>query len=343
VFGRKKMRAGPAVQTAVSIRFCPVIVHDAEYSAERVRAQALYTYGGIPEENRLPKYSHCDTMFRKAKLMEIRYIAGPEDIKTYQTDRLRSDFLIGGLFRPGMAKLVYCHADRMIVGGIFPTGPIALPAGSELKADYFLERREMGVINIGGRGSVSVDGTTLELDARDGLYLGRGAREVSFMSANPAKPAKFYCLSAPAHHAYPTQMIARGSVKPLAFGTPAESNVRTISKYIQPGGVASCQLVMGLTTLQADSVWNSMPCHTHERRMEVYLYFDFDEKAAVFHFMGRPNQTRHIVIRNEEAVISPSWSIHTGVGTSAYSFIWGMAGENQEFTDMDGVSMKELA
>jgi 4-deoxy-L-threo-5-hexosulose-uronate ketol-isomerase len=275
--------------------------------------------------------------------MEIRYATGPEDFKTYQTGRIRSEFLIDGLFRPGEAKLVYCHADRMIIGGVCPAKPISLPSGAELKADFFLQRREMGVINIGARGSVSVDGTVHELDSRDGLYLGRGAKDISFRSADPADPAKFYCLSTPAHHAYPAKKIALGSVEPLALGSQAESNVRIINKYIQPGGVDSCQLVMGLTALKAGSVWNSMPCHTHERRMEVYMYFDLDKKSMVFHFMGRPRETRHLVLRNEEAVISPSWSIHTGAGTSGYSFIWGMAGENQEFTDMDAVDMKELA
>jgi len=275
--------------------------------------------------------------------MEIRYVTGPEDFKSYQTGRIRDEFLIGGLFKPGEAKLLYCHADRMIIAGVCPVKPVSLPAGAELKAAYFLERREMGVINIGAKGSVAVDGKVYDLDARDGLYLGRGSKDITFKSANPSDPAKFYCLSTPAHHAYPTKKIAKNDVEPVNLGTPAESNVRTINKYILPGRVESCQIVMGLTTLKDGSVWNSMPCHTHERRMEVYVYFDLPENAMVFHFMGRPAETRHVVLRNEEAIISPSWSIHTGVGTSSYSFIWGMAGENQEFTDMDAVVMKELS
>jgi 4-deoxy-L-threo-5-hexosulose-uronate ketol-isomerase len=281
-------------------------------------------------------------MFQKGKLMDIRYMAGPEDFNAYQTDRIRREFHIGGLFKPGAVNLTYCHADRMIVGGVCPAEPLSLPAGSELKAEYFLQRREMGVINIGERGSVTVDGTVHELSPRDGLYIGRGSKEISFSSANPSKPARFYCLSAPAHKEFPTKKIPISGVEPSNLGTQEESNVRTINKYIHTGGVPSCQLVMGLTVLKPGSVWNSMPCHTHERRMEVYFYFDMSEKALVFHFMGRPRETRHVAMRNEEAVISPSWSIHTGVGTSSYSFIWGMAGENQEFGDMDGVAMTEL-
>ncbi len=274
--------------------------------------------------------------------MEIRYLTGPEDFKSYGTDRIRSEFLIDGLFSSSGIRLVYCHADRMIVGGVCPVKPVSLPAGSELKADFFLQRREMGVINIGGNGSVSADGAVYEMDAQDGLYLGRGTKDVAFKSADPKKPAKFYCLSAPAHHAYPSKKISLADAEHVELGTQAESNVRTINKYILPGRAESCQLVMGLTTLKPGSVWNSMPCHTHERRMEVYLYFGMDGKSPLFHFMGQPIETRHIVVRNEQAVISPSWSIHTGVGTSPYTFIWGMAGENQEFGDMDGVAAEGL-
>jgi 4-deoxy-L-threo-5-hexosulose-uronate ketol-isomerase len=274
--------------------------------------------------------------------MEVRSSWNPADVKSYDTARMRKEFLIQGLFSAGSSTWVYSHVDRVIVGGLCPQKALTLPVAAELKAEYFLQRREMAVVNIGPKGSVTVDGTRYELDTRDGLYIGMGAKNVVMESADPKKPAKLYALSAPAHHAYPTTHITLASVAPLRLGSPGESNVRTIYKYIQPGGVKSCQLVMGMTLLEANSVWNSMPCHTHDRRMEVYLYFDLPEKAVVFHFMGDPRETRHLVMRNEEAVIAPSWSIHTGVGTSNYGFIWGMAGENQEFTDMDAVAMSAL-
>ncbi|NLG83880.1 MAG: 5-dehydro-4-deoxy-D-glucuronate isomerase, partial [Firmicutes bacterium] len=212
-----------------------------------------------------------------------------------------------------------------------------------IKAEYFLERRELGIINIGAKGVVTADGTRYELGTKEALYIGQGTREVLFASLDPAHPAKFFFLSTPAHRAYPTEKIDLGRAEATHLGSIKESNERTIYKFIHPQGVKSCQLVMGLTSLEPNNVWNSMPCHTHERRMEVYFYFDLPPEGLVVHLMGEPKETRHLIVRNEEAVIAPSWSIHAGVGTTNYSFIWGMAGENQTFGDMDGVSYAELA
>ncbi|NLY75912.1 MAG: 5-dehydro-4-deoxy-D-glucuronate isomerase [Firmicutes bacterium] len=274
--------------------------------------------------------------------MEVRFGANPNDVKHYTTDRLRNDFLIQGLFKPGEVKLVYSQIDRIITGSVCPIKPITLEAGAELRAKYFLERREMGIINIGPKGVVKVDGVSYELDTRDGLYIGMGSKEIIFESQDGKNPAKFYFNSAPAHKTYPTVLIKPENCARVELGSLEESNHRVITKYILPGQVESCQLVMGMTSLKPGSVWNTMPCHTHDRRMEVYLYFDLPENAVVFHYMGEPQETRHIVIRNEEAVISPSWSIHSASGTRAYSFIWGMVGENQDFDDMDAVAMKDL-
>ena len=285
--------------------------------------------------------------------MEMRTAVSPKDVKHYDTKRLREEFLIQNLFVAGEVKLVYSHIDRIITGAAVPTAPLPLPAGKELAAEYFLQRREMGIINIGSAGSVTVDGRTYRLGHKDGLYIGMGAREITFASDDAADLAKFYLNSAPAHRTCPTVLIkakgeaGEGSVvisdtNKVEMGSMEESNHRVISKYILPGQVESCQLVMGMTALRPGSVWNTMPCHTHDRRMEVYLYLDMSEGAFVMHYMGEPSETRHIVVRNEEAVISPSWSIHSGCGSRAYTFIWGMVGENQEFGDMDGVSMEEL-
>jgi 4-deoxy-L-threo-5-hexosulose-uronate ketol-isomerase len=209
-------------------------------------------------------------------------------------------------------------------------------------ADYFLERRELGVINLGGQGTVSTDGSSHSMATREGLYVGKGTKSVEFGSVDARRPARFYFLSGMAHKELPTTLITEKMAKKVPMGSPEESNKRVINQVIHPDVVASCNLVMGFTGLEAGSVWNTMPCHTHERRMEVYLYFDMPADAVVFHLMGQPSQTRHIVVRNEEAVISPSWSIHSGVGTRAYSFVWGMVGENQDFKDMDGVAMAAL-
>ncbi len=279
----------------------------------------------------------------EVNVVELRTASSPLDVKNYDTKRLRSEFLIDDLFQPDQVKMVYSHIDRIITGSAVPvTKSLTLDAGDELRAQYFLERREMGIINIGGEGTVTVDGTEYNLRCRDGLYVGRGCREIVLTSKDADKPAHFYFNSCPAHTAYPTVYIRPEDCVHQELGSQVEANSRTIRKYILPGQVKSCQLVMGMTTLNPGSVWNTMPCHTHDRRMEVYLYFDMPEDAFVVHMMGEGKETRHIIMRNEQAVISPSWSIHSGVGTQAYTFIWGMCGENQDFDDMDGIAMKDL-
>ncbi len=286
--------------------------------------------------------------------MELRTAASPKDVKYYTTDRLREEFLIDDLFQKDVIKLVYSHIDRIITGSAVPVKEtLVLTAGDELRADYFLERREMGVINIGGAGVITIDGKEYNVAYKEGMYIGMGAKDISFASVDAANPAKFYLNSAPAHKSYPTVLIKpegtpeEGVVivkdeNKVELGCLADANHRTICKYILPGQVESCQLVMGMTKLEEGSVWNTMPCHTHDRRMEVYLYFDMKDDALVFHYMGEPTETRHIVMKNEQAVISPSWSIHSGCGTRAYTFIWGMVGENQAFDDMDGVAMQDI-
>ncbi len=286
--------------------------------------------------------------------MELRTAASPRDVKHYTTDRLREEFLIDDLFQKDVIKLVYSHIDRIITGSAVPVKEtLVLTAGDELRADYFLERREMGVINIGGAGVITIDGKEYNVAYKEGMYIGMGAKDISFASVDAANPAKFYLNSAPAHKSYPTVLIKpegtpeEGVVivkdeNKVELGCLADANHRTICKYILPGQVESCQRVMGMTKLEEGSVWNTMPCHTHDRRMEVYLYFDMKDDALVFHYMGEPTETRHIVMKNEQAVISPSWSIHSGCGTRAYTFIWGMVGENQAFDDMDGVAMQDI-
>ena len=279
--------------------------------------------------------------------MEVRPGANPNDVKNYDTDRLRHDFLIQDVFVPGEIKTIYSQIDRIIVGSATPADKaLKLTAGDELRAAYFLERREMGVINIGGKGTMTLDGVKYDFDYKDGIYIGMGTKEVIFESADAENPAKFYFNSAPAHKTYPTVFInPEKDILPenkKELGCLENANHRTILKYILPGQVESCQLEMGMTALEPGSVWNTMPCHTHDRRMEVYLYFEVPENDVVFHYMGEPTQTRHIVMRNEEAVISPSWSIHSASATHAYTFIWGMVGENQDFDDMDDVDMKDL-
>ena len=286
--------------------------------------------------------------------MELRTAASPKDVKYYTTQRLREEFLIENLFVKDEIKLVYSHIDRIITGAAVPAEKeLILTAGAELRAEYFLQRREMGVINIGGTGRITVDGKVYEVGAREGMYLGLGAKDVRFASQDKNAPAKFYLNSAPAHHQYPTVLIKREGTpaddvviikeeNKVRLGSLESSNHRTICTYILPGQVESCQLEMGMTSLEPGSVWNTMPCHTHDRRMEVYLYFDLPEDAFVMHYMGEPQETRHLVVRNEQAVISPSWSIHSGSGSRNYTFIWGMVGENQDFDDMDHVAMKDL-
>lgn len=279
--------------------------------------------------------------------MEVRPGANPVDVKTYDTARLRHDFLIENVFVPDEIKLTYSQIDRIIVGAATPVNKeLKLEAGDELRANYFLERRELGIINIGGNGTVTVDGKEYNFKYKDGMYIGMGSKDITFKSADPTNPAKFYLNSAPAHKTYPTVFIDPSKdILPenkKELGCLESANHRTINKYILPGQVESCQLEMGMTCLEPGSVWNTMPCHTHDRRMEVYLYFEVPEDAVVFHYMGEPTETRHIVMRNEEAVISPSWSIHSASATHAYTFIWGMVGENQDFDDMDDVDMKDL-
>lgn len=276
--------------------------------------------------------------------MDIRYASHPNEVKQFDTERLQAEFQINSLFSPNEIKLVYSHVDRFIIGGVLPvTGALQLQADKkEMAADYFLERREIGIINVGGRGTITVDGTVYNMDSKDCIYIGLGTKDITFASENAAEPAKFYFNSTPAHQTYPTVKVAISEATPTHLGSINTSNERTIYKYIHTGGVKSCQLVMGMTLLKPGNMWNTMPSHTHNRRSEVYFYFDMPEDAVVFHMMGEPQQTRHVVMRNEQAVISPSWSIHSGVGTNNYTFIWGMAGENQIFDDMDAVAMKDL-
>ncbi|GAB4223072.1 MAG: 5-dehydro-4-deoxy-D-glucuronate isomerase [Spirochaetales bacterium] len=274
---------------------------------------------------------------------DIRYGIHPEHGKALDTEGLRREFLIQGLFHPGKIRWVYSHVDRIIVGGCIPVEEMKLEVDrSTLGADYLLERRELGILNLGGKGEVSVDGTAYPLGHLDALYVGKGCKDIRLRSADPREPARFYFLSGPAHMTYPTRTVSMAEAKKVHLGSVEESNKRTIYQVLHPDVLPTCNLVMGFTRLEAGCVWNTMPTHTHERRMEVYLYFDVAPDAVVFHLMGAPTETRHLVVRNEEAVISPSWSIHSGVGTRSYSFVWGMVGENQTFTDMDAVPMDQL-
>lgn len=274
---------------------------------------------------------------------EVRYSNHPDDVKHYTTDELRKHFLIEKVFIPNEINLVYSHNDRIIAGGVMPIDQaLQLESSKELASDYFLQLREMGVINIGGKGYLVLDGTKYDMDYQDGIYIGRGTKEVKFYSYDANNPAKFYVNSCPAHKEYPTVHIPLAKANKVHLGDPHNLNVRTINQYVHPAVCQSCQLVMGMTILKDGSVWNTMPCHTHARRMEVYLYFNMTEDNFVIHLMGEPTETRHLIIRNEQAAISPSFSIHSGVGSSNYTFIWGMCGENQTFTDMDHVDNKDL-
>jgi len=277
-------------------------------------------------------------------MMEIRHAVHPEHGAAMGSDELREHFLMEGLFLPDQTRMIYSYYDRLIIAGLVPLDSLTLNVDEKIiGASHLLERREMGVINIGAEGMITVDGTVFKMAPRDGLYIGMGAREITFQSANAAaQPAKFYVNCAPAHATYPTTQVSFAEAEPIHLGEMENSNKRTIRKYFHPDGVRSCQLVMGMTTLETGCVWNTMPVHTHPRRMEAYLYFDMSDENVVFHFMGEPTETRHIIVRNEEAVLSPSWSIHSGSGTGSYTFIWGMVGENQTFTDMDGVAMADL-
>lgn len=268
--------------------------------------------------------------------MEIRFGHSPQETKGMSTEQLRQSYLVENLMLADKLNMVYSHYDRLIVGGTMPLGKtVLLKNEGELKSDFFLQRREMGVINVGGRGFITVDGEKYSLDKLDCLYIGRGSKKVNFSSSSKKDPALFYILSAPAHADHPTTKFTKDQAAPVTMGDITTSNKRTIYKYIHEDGIQSCQLVMGLTVLETGSVWNSVPPHTHTRRTEIYFYFDLHEEQRLFHMMGEPDQTRHIIMKNNEAVISPPWSMHFGAGTSNYGFIWGMAGENKQYTDMD--------
>ena len=273
----------------------------------------------------------------------MHYLPGPGQTRRMTTEELRAGFLVPGLFQPGAATLRFAELDRVVLGGIVPAeGGIGLEAPPEMAAEFFLERREAGILNVGGRGRVTADGTVYAMANRDGLYLGRGTREVVFHSDHPAAPARFYLVSYPAHASFPAAHVPQDEADLTELGTVEQANQRKLRKYFHPGGVHTAQLVMGVTELRAGSVWNTMPAHTHARRTEVYLYFDVPDDAAVFHMMGEPTETRHLVMRNGDVALSPGWSIHSGCGTRNYSFCWAMGGENQVFADMQGVAMGDL-
>ncbi len=279
--------------------------------------------------------------------MDIRYSAHPGDVKRYTTQELREEFLIENLYQPDQVTAVYSHVDRMVTLGCMPVSEtVSIDKGIDVWASFgtrfFLERREIGMFNIGGAGAVTVDGTVYELGYKDCLYITMGAKEVHFASADSAKPAKFYMVSAPAHRSYETKLLKLADAAKKPCGDAATSNKRVINQFIHPDVLKTCQLSMGMTVLESGSVWNTMPAHTHERRMEVYMYFEVPEDQVVFHMMGQGQETRHIVMKNEQAVISPSWSIHAGAGTASYTFIWAMGGENQAFDDMDVIPTAEL-
>ncbi len=277
------------------------------------------------------------------KLMEIRFHNSAKEVSTMTTGELRSSFLIESLMQADELKLVYTHYDRMIIGGTMPVSKtVTLPTYDTLKAKFFLERRELGIINVGGDGEVKVNGKVYDLSKLTCLYVGKGNEKISFKSKKKDNPAKFYLLSAPAHHVYPTKLMTKEKAMPVEMGAVATANQRTIYKYIHLAGIKSCQLVMGLTILKEGSVWNTMPTHVHDRRMEAYFYFDVPANQKVIHLMGDPAATKHLVVSNDEAIISPPWSIHSGCGTSNYGFIWGMGGENQDYADMDAVDINKL-
>ena len=274
--------------------------------------------------------------------MDVRYTVGKNEYKRMTTQEMRDAFLVD-LFEEGKLNLLYTEVERSIIGAAVPTGEaLTLEAGKELAADYFCQRREVGVLNIGATGVITVDGTEYTIENGEVLYIGRGSKEVSFSSADAANPARFHMVSYPAHKEYPTTLATKADANVLNLGSVEDSNKRTIYQYIHENGIKSCQLVMGFTALEPGSVWNTMPCHTHERRTEVYMYFNIADDAKVFHFMGPGDETRHIALENEQCVISPMWSIHSGCGTRAYTFCWAMGGENQRFDDMDHIAIQDV-
>jgi 4-deoxy-L-threo-5-hexosulose-uronate ketol-isomerase len=275
--------------------------------------------------------------------MEVRYSPDPIRFERMTTQETRHHFLMETLFKPNTIEMIYIDIDRVIAGSAVPTGgALSLSSAPELRAEYFCQRRELGILNIGQGGTVTVDKTPYKMSNKDVLYVGRGSKEIVFTSDSAASPAMFYLVSYPAHADYPTTHVIKSQATPVNLGTTAQANKRTIFKCIHPGGAKSCQLVMGFTEMAEGCVWNTMPPHTHERRMEVYMYFDFSDTARVFHLMGKADQTRHIVVAPKQCVISPSWSLHSGVGTQAYTFCWAMGGENQTFDDMDGIAIGDL-
>ena len=274
--------------------------------------------------------------------MEQRYATAPDQIPGMTTDELRDRYLVPELFVDDEIRTVYTHHDRVVLGGISPvSGPLTLTGFPEIRSEQFFEHREAGLVNVGGPGTVTVDGTVHELDHGSCLYVGRGAGDVVLASTSD-ESARFYLFSAPAHTAYPTTLVPAGQGTVRELGDPLTSNRRTLNQYIHENGVRSCQVVMGVTTLHPGSMWNTMPAHTHDRRTECYLYFDLPAEARVLHILGEPTETRHLVVADKEAIIAPSWSVHSGVGTAAYSFVWAMAGENQAFDDMDGFDVATM-
>lgn len=281
--------------------------------------------------------------YRKYDQMKIIHQVHPEDFRRYDTKKIREQFLLEELVQPGKIQCVYTHYDRMVIGAAYPTtSSLKLETYDPLKADYFLARREMGIINIGGDGSITVDGEKFQLNKLDCLYIGKGKQNVNFSNEDGGRPAKFIFFSCPAHMEYPTQLMKPADATPAEVGSLENNNHRTINKYIHADGLKSCQLVLGVTSFKAGSIWNTMPPHTHDRRMEAYFYFDLAEGQRIIHFMGEPQETRHLFLNNEQAIVSPGWSIHSGVATGNYSFIWAMAGENMVFTDMDAVNIQSL-
>jgi 4-deoxy-L-threo-5-hexosulose-uronate ketol-isomerase len=275
--------------------------------------------------------------------MTNNYAISPGEAMLMNTETLRENFLIQGLAKANECTLVYTHYDRMIVGGVMPLSKeVQLPNHPELRANYFLERREIGIINVAGKGTVKAGDESFPLSKLDCVYLAKGTTNVSFSSEDLNEPAVFFLLSCPAHQTFQNRLMTKEEASPVNLGTVETANERTIYKYIHNDGIESCQLVMGLTVLKNGSVWNTMPSHTHDRRMEAYFYFDVKNEHRVFHMMGQPQETRHLLVGNYEAIVSPPWSIHSGCGTSNYSFIWGMAGENKDFTDMDAVNISDI-
>lgn len=278
--------------------------------------------------------------------MHINYNSNPTDAKSYDTDRLRAEFLTEEFFKPGEITMVYSHIDRIVAMGVSPSEQaLKLDDVADKKAfgtDFFLQRRELGIVNLGQRAMVKTSTSEYTLEHLDALYLGQGEQEIEFVSLVAGEYATLYCLSAPAHHAYPTRMILRDQARQVDLGAQENANARLITQYLHPDVLPTCQLCMGVTHLKPGSVWNTMPAHTHERRMEAYLYFNIKPEQVVFHFMGEPTETRHIIVRDKQLVLSPSWSIHSGCGTQNYSFVWVMLGENQTFDDMDFVDMNAI-